>query len=142
MVRLYVQSQRSSAACHDGRSTVQCHILSELLRSEPLTQQDLVERLGLDKGWISRAVEALVADGAIDKRQHQDDRRSAWLLLSEAGRARASALNLRLNQHAGSLLSALDDQQQADLHASLLVLLQALQPAAANPCHNKGERTP
>ncbi len=88
VVRLYVRAQRGDAACLDGSSTAQCHVLNELLRHEPLTQQALARRLGLDKGWISRAVDALSADGALVKVPHDTDKRSAWLTLTSRGRAR------------------------------------------------------
>lgn len=56
IVRLYVRAQRKQAHCGDGASTVQCHVLTELMREEGMGQQALAQRLGLDKGWISRRV--------------------------------------------------------------------------------------
>lgn len=64
---------------------MQCHALTELLREEGLPQQALAERLGLDKGWISRAVDTLVMEGCITKQASEQDRRSVVLSLTVAG---------------------------------------------------------
>ena len=129
VVRLYVRAQRAQAKCRDGASTVQCHVLTELLRQPGLTQQALAERLGLDKGWISRAVEALVADGAVWKRPSELDRRSVALGLTPAGRVRAELLEQELNGHAAQLLAGIPHRQHAQIQASLAMLLRALRQA-------------
>ncbi|GAB3257392.1 bifunctional helix-turn-helix transcriptional regulator/GNAT family N-acetyltransferase [Chitinimonas naiadis] len=127
VARIYVREQRTQAACRDGASTVQCHVMTELLRQERLTQQALVIQLDLDKGWISRAVEALVLDGTVIKRPNIDDRRSAWLSLSPAGRLRARRLNTELNAHADQVLAKVPAAQHGVIRESLALLLQSLQ---------------
>jgi len=126
IVRLYVRAQRRQARCGDGASTVQCHVLTELLREEGLSQQALVERLGLDKGWISRAVDALVAEGCIIKQASASDRRSVMLALTRSGRARAQRLEQELNQHASQLLERVPSQHQRMVQQSLQLLMDAL----------------
>lgn len=133
VARLYMRAQRSQVACCDDASTVQCHVLTELLRADGLTQRALVERLNLDKGWISRAVDALVAEGAVDKRQSERDRRSVNLSLTAAGRARAGKLERQLNSHAAALLDAIPAGHHAQVQQSLDLLLQALQGDTAQP---------
>lgn len=126
IVRLYVRTQRKQAKCSDGASTVQCHVLTELLREEGLPQQALAERLGLDKGWISRAVDALVTEGCITKQASEQDRRSVVLSLTAAGRARAQQLEDELNHHAVQLLERVPRDRQAQVHESLQLLIDAL----------------
>lgn len=125
-VRVYVRAQREPAKCGDGGSTVKCHVLTALLRQEGSTQRALVERLGLDKGWISRAVDSLVADGTISKQASKQDRRSVTLALTPAGRLRASALELELNGHAAQLLARIPHDRHAQVQESLQLLLDAL----------------
>lgn len=137
VVRLFVRDQRASAACKDGVSTVQCHVLNELLRHQQMTQQALAERLGMDKGWISRAVEALAAEGMVAKTPNETDKRSAWLKLTASGRTRAVTLNNQLNQHAEHVLSAVPDEQHQVLHACLARLLHVLD-APAPSCERDG----
>lgn len=126
VVRLYARAQRRQARCGDGRSTVRCHVLAELLRQQGVTQQALVERLDLDKGWISRAVEALVADGSVSKQASEQDRRSVTLALTPAGRLRASSLEQELNGHAAQLLGLIPEDRHAQVEESLQLLLDAL----------------
>ena len=131
MVRLFIRDQRQSAACLDAGQTVRCHILNELLRDAPLSQQALVERLGLDKGWISRAVDALQAEGSLSKEPNERDRRSVMLVLTSQGKTLAATLNRQLNCHAASLLAHVPPEQQAALRGAL----QSLQSALKNNQH-------
>lgn len=126
VVRLYVRAQRAHAKCGDGSATVQCHVLTELLRDEGISQQSLVARLGLDKGWISRAVDSLVADGSVSKQTNKQDRRSVTLALTCAGRLRARALEHELNGHAANLLGRIPRGRLSQVQESLQLLLDAL----------------
>ena len=128
--RLFVRSQRAQSSCVDGASNVQCHVLTELLRVDGLTQQALVERLSLDKAWISRAVDALVSDGVVAKRPHEDDKRSVKLSLTALGRLRAEKLENTLNAHAAQVFEHIAIDQHAQIHAALAVLVSALTQSA------------
>ncbi|HEY9102315.1 bifunctional helix-turn-helix transcriptional regulator/GNAT family N-acetyltransferase [Chitinimonas sp.] len=131
VARIYVRAQRTQAACRDGASTVQCHVMTELLRQERMSQQALCSQLDLDKGWISRAVDALVSDGTICKTPNADDKRSAWLSLSPTGVERARRLNEDLNTHADQVLAKLPAAQHGVIRESLALLLQSLQSSPA-----------
>lgn len=128
--RLFVRSQRAQSSCVDGASNVQCHVLTELLRVDSLTQQALVERLSLDKAWISRAVDALVSDGVVAKRPHEDDKRSVKLSLTALGRIRAEKLENTLNAHAAQVFEHIIVDQHAQIQDALAVLVSALTQAA------------
>jgi DNA-binding MarR family transcriptional regulator len=137
VVRLFIRDQRETAACMDGGQTVRCHILNELLRSGPLPQQALVERLGMDKGWISRAVDALSLEGSLSRQPNELDKRSVLLKLTAQGRSRAAALNRLLNLHVENLLAQLPPPQQAALHSAMQTLQSVLKEPgdfARPPC--------
>ena len=137
--RLFVRSQRAQSSCVDGASNVQCHVLTELLRVDELTgltQQALVERLSLDKAWISRAVDALVSDGVVAKRPHEDDKRSVKLSLTALGRIRAEKLENTLNAHAAQVFEHIAVDQHAQIHDALAVLVSALTEAAQAALNN------
>jgi amino-acid N-acetyltransferase len=127
VARLYVRAQRTQIACCDAASNVQCHVLTELLRNDVMTQRGLVERLSLDKGWISRAVDALVEESAVTKQQSEVDRRSVKLSLTTSGLGRAQKLEQQLNSHAAQLLAAIPVNRHAQVQETLQLLLQALQ---------------
>lgn len=125
--RLFVRSQRAQSASVDGASNVQCHVLTELLRVDGLTQQALAERLSLDKAWISRAVESLVSDGVVQKSPHESDGRSMKLSLTALGRIRAEKLEQTLNAHAIRVFEHIPAAQHAQIHDALAILIEALQ---------------
>jgi len=125
--RLFMRSQRTRSQCADGASNVQCHVLTELLRSGSLTQQGLVERLSLDKAWISRAVDSLVSDGVITKIQHPTDKRSVQIDLTVQGRIQAEKLENSLDAHAAQLFEQIPLDKHAQIRDSLVILVEALQ---------------
>lgn len=127
MVRLFVRSQSLNAACMDSQSNVQCHILNELLRHGPLTQQQLSDRLALDKAWVSRAADALIKQDLLTRQAHPSDKRSALLLLSQQGRARAEQLDQQLNQHADTVIGPLSAASAALLPQALSELISNLE---------------
>ena len=134
--RLFVRSQRAQTACVDGTSNVQCHVLTELLRVDGITQQALVERLSLDKAWISRAVESLVSDGVVSKIPHEQDKRSVKLSLTPLGRVRAEKLENALNAHAAQVFQLIPEDKHAQLAESLHILIDALRQ---NPFAQSGQ---
>jgi len=126
VVREYVRSQRRVADCGDTASTVACHILGELVRTEPITQQALADRLMLDKGWISRGIDGLAEEGLVTRTPDPDDRRRLQLRLTRAGQMRAAALEARLEAHGGALVGDLTAEQDAQLAALLAQVLANL----------------
>jgi DNA-binding MarR family transcriptional regulator len=129
--RLFVRSQRSQTSSVDGASNVQCHVLTELLRVDGITQQALAERLSLDKAWISRAVDALVGDGVVSKLPNEIDKRSVQLSLTALGRVRAEKLELSLNAHAAQVFESIPVEKHAQIVDSLTILFDALRSKAA-----------
>lgn len=127
IVRVFSRSQRVRVACTDGRSTVQCHVLNELLRNPGITQQHLVEKLGLDKSWISRAIDGLVKTGALTKQISPNDRRCVQLNLTSSGMKLAAHLDQNLTDHAAQVLNNFSSEQHANIRSSLRILLDELE---------------
>src|SRR6266496_895839 len=98
VARLHVRAQREQVSCC-GTTLAQCHILTELGRSGPLPLTGLGRRLGLHKGWISRAVATLVAEGLLERGGLARDERVVMLSLTRSGERRVDALNRTLNRH-------------------------------------------
>jgi DNA-binding MarR family transcriptional regulator len=96
LARMHVRAQRAEIACGDT-SEMHCTLLTELGRAGELRMSDLVARLQLDKGWVSRAVEQLVQEGLVRRVTAQADRRAVVISLSAAGRRRFQALDTMLD---------------------------------------------
>lgn len=133
VVREYVRSQRRTAECGDTASTVDCHILTELHRNAGITQQELANRLMLDKGWISRGIDRLATAGLVERTPDRSDRRRMQLSLLPAGHSRAADLEARLDGHAASLLGQLSQDQDSQLAAALGQILANLKQQGCAP---------
>jgi amino-acid N-acetyltransferase len=95
----------------------------------------------LDKGWISRGIDRLVEAGLVARTPDQTDRRRVQLRLLPAGRARAVALEARLDAHAASLLDQLstdDDSQLAGILERVLANLGQTRHSSCAPCATQG----
>lgn len=133
VARLYVRAQRVVADCCQTTST-QCHILTELGRSGPMPMGELGTRLLLEKSWISRAVDSLVALELVAKEPNPADARSWIVTLTTAGKRRVKALNATLDGHAEQLLAGLGEPDRRQVHHALLVLLKQLRQDPSATC--------
>lgn len=147
VARLNVRAQREQVACC-GTTVAQCHILTELERAGPLPLTELGRRLGLHKGWISRAVAALVDGGLLERGGKDADGRVVVLSLSRAGQRRVDALNRALNRHAAKVLGRIAAPERKPVHRALALVRTALREelglsddAAARRRLAGGERT-
>ena len=125
VARLYTRAQRVAADCCRTTNT-QCHILTELGRSGAQPMVELGQRLCLEKSWVSRAVETLVSDGLVSKKDHPTDARSWIVSLTAAGKRRVDQLNDTLDGHAAQLLATLSAPQRKQVVESLAVILDVL----------------
>ena len=125
VARLHVRAQREQVSCC-GTTLAQCHILTELARAGPLPLTGLGRRLGLHKGWISRAVATLVADGLLERGGVDGDERVVVLSLSPAGQRRVDALNRTLNRHAANVLGRIAPSERERVHRALALVQTAL----------------
>ncbi|MBS0507150.1 MAG: MarR family transcriptional regulator [Proteobacteria bacterium] len=83
----------------------------------PLSVNDLAQRANLTKGQASRATQALVDQGLVDKADHPEDRRGVVLTLTPQGREvweRTMALIERRNH---DIFGCLNAQERATLGA-------------------------
>ena len=96
-----------------------------------MTLADLGRRLSLDKGWLSRAVEALVQEGLLAKEAGAADRRTIRIALTSAGETRYQQLNDTLNTHAQRVMNRIPTAEQELVAHALAMLQQALQAEAA-----------
>lgn len=125
VARLHVRAQREQVACC-GTTVAQCQILTELDRSGPMPLTELGRRLGLHKGWISRAVAAMVEGGLLERGRKDADGRVVVLSLSRAGRRRVEALNGTLNRHAERVLGRIAPEERAHVRRALALVRTAL----------------
>ena len=126
--REYVRLQRSHALCC-GTTSTQCHILCAIGAQGSIEQSELGSRLGLEKSWISRALDSLEREGLIERRRSDNDSRIKSVSLSASGTARYEALDASLNAHARSILDRIPETERGCVRKALELLAQAVSGA-------------
>jgi DNA-binding MarR family transcriptional regulator len=134
VTRRYTRAQRVVADCCSATNT-QCHLLTELGRSGPLSLSELGARAILEKSWVSRAVDAMAVRGLVTKEQNRSDARSWVVTLTDEGARTVEELNRRLDSHAENLLGSLSEVDRRAVENALLLLMKLLkEDSAANGC--------
>lgn len=125
VARLYTRAQRDTAkGCNFGNT--QCHVLTELDRAQEITSKELARRLGFEKSWISRSLDALTSAGLVAKGINPADGRSSILSLTPSGKRRARRLQQALDDHAAELFTHLTAAERARVADALQLLRDAL----------------
>lgn len=100
------------------------------LAADELTVKDLAERLGLSLPGCSRAVDALVCRGFMDRREDSMDRRMKRLRCTDAGRAALSRLDEAKLQGLEAFAATLPVAHRKRLNAALRPIVGALREPA------------
>ena len=124
LARIHTRAQRRAVA-RRGASATRCTILTELGRASTLSVAELSGRLKLDKGWVSRAVDQLVRDGAVLRVADPADRRAVVLTLTAKGRKMHHELEDVLNGQIEAVFSGLPPAERARVASALTALLSA-----------------
>lgn len=98
----------------------------------PVTQQDLADRLHLEKSTVSRLVANLESRELLVRERDPDNRRSYRLRLTETGRAAHREVSLAFREHFVDVLARLSEDERASLESGLTALMRALGPAPGN----------
>lgn len=127
VAQMHGQIQREGVdACCGGATSTQCLILTELGRSGPVTLAELVRRLGLDKGWVSRAVEAMSQEGLLRKEPNPTDKRAVIISMTESGSNLCCDLNNTLDSQSDRVMRRIPPEERANVFRALALLEQAL----------------
>ncbi|MGR2702658.1 bifunctional helix-turn-helix transcriptional regulator/GNAT family N-acetyltransferase [Vibrio campbellii] len=112
--------------CGDVALTpVQAHALGEI-QLQPLTINQLAQRLNVDKSNASRTVTGLIKLGLVESIENPKDKRSQLVALTEQGQLALSQLDQQQNSFFEQLLTQLDDSEQEQLKLGLETYLKGL----------------
>ncbi|NKF49006.1 GNAT family N-acetyltransferase [Shewanella sp. WXL01] len=98
---------------------VQVRILFELANNENLAAADLIERLSIDRGYLSRMISALSQQGLINKAPDAKNKKRIVLSLSDSGKAIFDQLDSASSREIGELISTLSRQERSELVSAL-----------------------
>lgn len=108
-----------------GASASELFAMEELSGS-PLTQNELADRLGLEKSTISRLVSGLEAKGWVTRSRHLHNRRYSQVTLSTSGRGAANLAADHLKQRHAELFAALNQEERSALALAVAALTRIL----------------
>ncbi len=123
--RLSVLSNTVSAAIAEaysdryGLTIPEWRVMAVLGRFPRISAAEVAERTAMDKVAVSRAVSRLLDSGRIRRSFADADRRRSILSLSPAGRRIHKRIAPILLRYEAELLSALDEEEQAQLATML-----------------------
>jgi DNA-binding MarR family transcriptional regulator len=124
LARVHVRAQRAEVAKHIGSETT-CTILTELGRAKSLSMGELATRLRLDKGWVSRAIDRLEADGAVARGANPDDARGVVLSLTPVGRRQHRRLERLLDSQIERVFARVRAADRPRVAAAVALLFDA-----------------
>ena len=101
-------------------------ILMHLAASGPLRGADLSDAFGMDKGGVSRQVQALVDLGLVERQPDPEDRRAILLDATTDGRERLAAVTRHRRDRFDERLSGWTDEELTTFAARLAAYNQAL----------------
>ena len=89
-------------------SLTEARVIYEIAQREDVTARELVEDLGLDRGYLSRIIKRFEARGFLKRQASTADGRLRHLRLTSAGKRQFLMLNRRSEQQVQAMLSSLD----------------------------------
>ncbi len=113
---------------HPDLSPVAYSMLMALNDSGPRRASDLVEVFSVDKGAVSRQVQALLELGLIERTLDPQDRRAMILAVSEEGRRRLVDITVARRQEISQRLEAWSEEELSAFVRSLSRYNAALEP--------------
>ena len=111
---------------HPDLHPITYFILTHLAASGPLRGADLSDAFGMDKGGVSRQVQALVDLGLVERQPDPEDRRAILLDATAEGRERLSAVRRHRRDRFDARLSGWTDEELTTFAARLAAYNQAL----------------
>jgi DNA-binding MarR family transcriptional regulator len=105
-------------------------MLMILAAEEPIAQNELGERAGVDPSTMVARMDALVDRGLVERVRSSEDRRSYAIRLSPEGRAVLKALRRRAKAHGDRFFAPLSERERLELHRLLTKLAAGIEDRA------------
>jgi len=109
-------------------SLTQARILFEIANRKQTTASDLMEDLGMDRGYLSRTLQAFEKQGLLQRKKSSEDSRQRFLKLTSKGKKLFSSLNRQSVIQAKELLKRLPEAEREKLIGSMTAIEKILEP--------------
>jgi DNA-binding MarR family transcriptional regulator len=125
-IRAFGLHRPDQTPCGQPVAVAEAHALMELAREAPLSQNDLVARLCLEKSTVSRLVGLLEQRGWIERQRNALDGRMLDLRLTDAGQRIAADLAAARQAKFARILDAIPEEKRAFVLDALQTLVEAM----------------
>ena len=105
-------------------SLAEARVLYELTHQPGMIARDIIERLGLDPGYLSRMLKRFESDGLIQREKAVDDGRAAELRPTLVGLALFDELDRKAAERITGAIEALSEQERERLTAAMGLVTQ------------------
>jgi DNA-binding MarR family transcriptional regulator len=136
-IAILLQDDLARSYAGTGLTTARTHLLWELHRLGPSTQQALAATLKVSPRNVTGLVDALESHGYLERRPHPTDRRALLVTMTDLGSQTMARMAADREQAAAQLVSDLSDSQLNQLRHALDTvsgrLRRLLETAASEP---------
>lgn len=101
-------------------------MLTIIAAEEPISQQELCRRTGIDPSTMVARMDVLDGEGLVERTRNSADRRSYDIRLSAAGRKLLTKLSKRGREHGDRFFAALTPSERRQLHELLAKLAASI----------------
>lgn len=123
-------------------SLAEARVLYEVAHAPGIIARDIVDRLDLDPGYLSRLLKRFDADDIVERRKAGRDGRAASLHLTAAGRAVFTKLDRRAAERVGGAITGLSETEQSRLIAAMGIVAHLTEKSTSNNAANVALRRP
>ncbi|WP_312114716.1 MarR family winged helix-turn-helix transcriptional regulator [Brevibacillus reuszeri] len=109
-----------------GYSLTEARVILEIGFMEQCIANDLVERLKIDRSYMSRIIAKLSKDELLSKEDSPSDSRISLIRLTPKGIALFHQLNEKSDEQIERLFRGLSQKEINEIHASMLVIQKKL----------------
>ena len=125
-VRAFGLHQAEQTPCGVSVSVSEAHALTELGRTNGLTQSELVSFLRLEKSTVSRLVKGLAAKNWLRRDAHPADGRAHLLVLTSEGEKKTTQIAAARREKFAALTQLLPETKRDAVLAALSTLVEAI----------------
>lgn len=140
-IALLIQEDLARSFAATDLTVPRTHLLWELHRLGPSTQNTLATALKVSPRNITGLVDALEASGYVARNPHPKDRRAIVVALTDRGTQTMARMEHERSQIAAELVADLDADQQERLRQGLDAIVARLQGLLGNAAPSGRKRT-
>ena len=99
-------------------------VIFKLSCGDGITQDEIVNDLGIDKGAVARIIKSLIDKGLIEKNKDEVDKRCNRVFLTEKGKQAIEPIKKSIEKWNGIVTKNMSDKEEKELKRLLLMSIE------------------